>query len=70
MNKASSIGVGLLSGLAVGAAVGLILAPKSGPETRAMLKEKADTVRGKAGETMNRWRMRKAQSCMSAAEIE
>ena len=72
MNRASSMGIGLLSGLAVGAAIGLLVAPKSGMETRAMLTEKARDVRAKAGETMSRLRMRGARAMegMEPAEAE
>ncbi len=72
MNKASSMGVGMLSGLVVGAAVGMLVAPKSGAETRYMLKEKAGDMRAKASEKMNRMRRRgaKAMEGMSATEIE
>jgi gas vesicle protein len=69
MNK---MGIGLLSGLAVGAAIGLMTAPKPGVETRAMLKERAQDMRAKAGETVSRLRMRgeRAMENMSAMENE
>jgi len=66
------MGIGLLSGLAVGAAIGLLVAPKSGIETRAMLKEKAEGMRAKASETMSRMRMRggRAMEGMNPVEAE
>ncbi len=72
MNKASSMGIGLLAGLVVGAALGLLFAPKSGSETRAMLKEKAEVVREKAGETVSRMKARamRAAKGMEPADAE
>jgi len=69
VNNASSLGIGMLVGLAVGAAVGMLLAPKSGADTRAMLKEKAEDVRGKAGDTVKRVR-RGITAGMEAAKTE
>jgi gas vesicle protein len=43
--------IGLLCGAAVGAAVGLLLAPKSGAELRSQLADSAEKFRRKAGET-------------------
>ncbi|MEO7192326.1 MAG: YtxH domain-containing protein [Vicinamibacterales bacterium] len=43
--------IGLLCGTAVGAAIGLLLAPKSGAELRTQLADSADRLRRKAGET-------------------
>jgi len=70
MNKSSTMGIGLLTGLAIGAAVGLLAAPKSGAETRSMLKEKAGDARAKASETVSRWRNRgeRAMEGMSSYE--
>ncbi len=69
MNNASSLGIGILIGLAVGAALGMLLAPKSGAETRAMLKEKAEDAREKAGATVKRVR-RGITAGMEAAKTE
>jgi gas vesicle protein len=41
---------GLLLGVVIGAAVGLLYAPQPGAETRQMLKEKADAARARAAE--------------------
>lgn len=46
----SSFAIGFLIGAVVGVAVGFLYAPKSGKETRAMLKEKAGEVKEKASE--------------------
>jgi len=43
--------IGLLCGTAVGAALGLLLAPKSGAELRSQLADSADKFRRKANET-------------------
>jgi gas vesicle protein len=43
--------IGLLCGTAVGAAIGLLLAPKAGAELRTQLYDSADKLRRKAGET-------------------
>lgn len=45
--------IGLLCGTAVGAAIGLLLAPKSGAEMRHTLAESADRFRRKATDTYN-----------------
>jgi gas vesicle protein len=41
---------GLLCGAAVGAAIGLLFAPKSGAELRGQLADSADKLRRRAGE--------------------
>jgi gas vesicle protein len=41
------LGIGLLAGAAIGLAVGMLYAPKSGVETRHLLKEKALEARKK-----------------------
>ena len=45
--------IGLLCGTAVGAAIGLLLAPKTGAEMRHTLAESADRFRRRANETYN-----------------
>jgi gas vesicle protein len=46
--------LGFLIGALAGVAVGFLYAPKTGKETRAMLKEKAGEFKEKAGEVINR----------------
>jgi gas vesicle protein len=46
--------LGFLLGALAGGAVGFLYAPKTGKETRAMLKEKAGELKEKAGEVINR----------------
>jgi gas vesicle protein len=48
---ASHFFVGLLCGAALGAAVGLLLAPKTGVEMRRALRDSTDRVRRRAGAT-------------------
>ena len=48
---ASHFFVGLLCGAALGAAVGLLLAPKPGVETRRALRDSTDRVRRRVGAT-------------------
>ena len=44
-DSASSFGIGLLVGAALGAGLALLFAPQSGRETRQMIKEKAGELR-------------------------
>ena len=46
--------VGFIVGTVVGVAIGFLYAPKSGKETRALLKEKATEVKEKASEMTGR----------------
>jgi gas vesicle protein len=56
MNKDHAIGfgIGLLTGAVIGGVIALLYAPKTGKETRQMIKDKAssvvDAVRGKSTE--------------------
>ena len=56
MNKDHAIGfgIGLLTGAVIGGVIALLYAPKTGKETRQMIKDKAasvvDAVRGKTSE--------------------
>jgi len=59
----ASFAIGFLLGAVVGVAVGFLYAPKPGRETRAMLKEKAETAAEKAKETAE-----KAREAAVAAE--
>jgi gas vesicle protein len=49
----TAFGIGLLAGLVIGGAVALLYAPKTGKETRKLIKDKAtevvDTVKEKTG---------------------
>lgn len=46
--QSSSIGVGFAMGLLIGAAIGILYAPRSGRETREIIKEKAEVTKEKA----------------------
>jgi gas vesicle protein len=50
-NRDASVGftAGVIIGAAIGLAVGFLYAPRSGEETREMLKEKAEILKEKAG---------------------
>ncbi len=50
----SSFLTGLLVGAVVGLAIGFLYAPKSGKETREMLKEKAAVLKEKASEVVKK----------------
>ena len=43
-NSGPGFGIGLILGIAVGAALGFLFAPRSGKETRGMVKDKAADV--------------------------
>jgi len=45
--------LGMLMGAAVGAAVAILYAPQSGPETRGLLKEKAGEVKDKTAQAVD-----------------
>ena len=52
--SSSNFLVGFIIGAIAGVAIGFLYAPKSGKETRALLKEKAKEVKGKASEITGR----------------
>ncbi len=57
MNDNSKVLIGLLAGLAAGAALGLLFAPEKGSETRdklsQSLKDLGDTIRDRAADEIN-----------------
>ncbi len=57
MNDSSKVLVGLLAGLAAGAALGLLFAPEKGTETRdklsQSLKDLGDTIKDRAADEIN-----------------
>ena len=57
MSDNSKVLIGLLAGLAAGAALGLLLAPEKGSDTRdklsQSLKDLADSIRDKAADEIN-----------------
>ena len=64
---AKGLVIGLLAGAVFGVAVGMLYAPKSGAETREMLREKAMEAREKAGEMIDKVKER-AQAMRGARE--
>jgi gas vesicle protein len=67
-DRGSGFAIGLIVGAALGLAVGFLFAPRSGVETRQLLKEKAETARERAAEITSKVRetageaVRKAQT--------
>jgi len=51
---AKGLVIGLLAGAVFGVALGMLYAPKSGADTREMLKDKAMEAREKAGEMVEK----------------
>ena len=51
--RGSEFVFGLLCGAAVGAAIGLLFAPKSGAELRTQIADQADRLRKRAGEKVD-----------------
>ncbi len=49
-NTGNSFAIGFIVGAAIGLAVGILYAPHSGKETRAILREKAEIAKEKAEE--------------------
>ena len=49
MEKGNKLVTGLVAGAAVGAIAGLLLAPKTGKETRSIVSTRADKIRHKTG---------------------
>jgi gas vesicle protein len=77
-DSGSRFGIGLILGLAIGAALGFLFAPRSGKETRELLKDKAaDISETTRAITANRrkvytetWKKRKGQSKVSDTYFE
>lgn len=54
MSDSSKVIIAALAGAAVGAVAALLLAPKSGKETRADLKEKLSAAKDKVSDFLNK----------------
>ena len=52
----SGFAIGLIVGAALGLAIGFLFAPRSGTETRQLLKDKAEATREKAAEAARKVR--------------
>ena len=59
--SAKGMGIGILIGAVVGAAIGILYAPHSGKVTRAMIRDKADEARTKADEIVEEAREKAGQ---------
>jgi gas vesicle protein len=55
-DRGSGFAIGLIVGAVLGLAIGFLFAPRSGAETRQLLKEKAETARERAAEFTRRVR--------------
>ncbi len=69
-NTAAYLGIGLITGLLVGLAVGVLYAPNAGPETRAMIREKAGEFKDKASEVADRVKTRASEMMHRGQEGE
>lgn len=62
-------GVGFIVGTVLGLTMGILYAPRRGEETRIVLREKAETVKEKAGEVIEKAK-EKAQTLRHKNEEE
>jgi len=53
-DKASSLGIGLLAGTAIGLTLGVLYAPHRGTVTRELIKEKVEDAKAKAEEIIEK----------------
>ena len=53
-DKVSGLAIGLAVGAVIGLAIGFLYAPKSGKETRELIKEKALEVKEKAASAVSK----------------
>ena len=60
---------GLLLGLALGVAAGLLLAPQSGEDTRALLGEQGITLRDRTGNLGDNLRARATEALSQGREL-
>ncbi len=56
--KGTGFAIGMLAGAALGLAVGILYAPRSGAETRAIMLEKTEEARSKARDIVQEARER------------
>jgi gas vesicle protein len=77
-NSGPGFGIGLIFGLAVGAALGFLFAPRAGKETREMVKDKAadvsETVKDLTADRQKvyteTWKKRRGQPKVSESYFE
>jgi hypothetical protein len=53
-NDLASFGIGIGTGLLIGGVLGILYAPKSGRETRTIIKEKAEKIAGDVRAKLNK----------------
>jgi gas vesicle protein len=68
-DSASGFGIGMLVGVAVGLAVGMLYAPKTGRETRQMVRERTGEVVDKARQGISRLKGRTKEDEETTAEL-
>ncbi len=66
---AKDIGIGIAIGLFVGGAIALLYAPRSGKETRAMLRAKAGNIAGSVREKASSLRQRVSETSGDGGEV-
>ena len=71
MTKSNKLITGLVAGALVGAAAGILFAPKPGRESREIVGTKAQEIRSKTGEYVGtvREKIRKGRSTDSVEEL-
>jgi len=73
-DKGIGFAIGFIAGTAIGLAIGFLYAPRPGEETRQLLKEKAEEMKGKASGVVEKVReaaveaKQKAQDKMAAVK--
>jgi gas vesicle protein len=67
-NGAAYLGIGMIAGVALGLAIGLLYAPQPGVETRAMLKQRATELKEKAGEITEEVKIKASEMMHRAKE--
>jgi gas vesicle protein len=60
---------GILIGGLIGAGIALLTTPQSGPETRAMIRSKAEEVKGRALETADQTRIKAEEIKQRGEEV-
>jgi len=65
---AAYLGIGMIAGVVLGLAVGILYAPKAGVETRAMLKQRATELKEKAGELTEEVKLKASEMMHRAKE--